>query len=525
MVSARDGSRFIASLLRAMFTVSGTPLALFRPDGALWQATPAARALLGLVEADLPLHSWHLVDGRGRALPASDNPVLACLRTGHSALPVAVRWQRPDGEVVDLLLQMAATPADEQGRRHVVARVIEPAALEHPASLPEPPSVEVARSRLIDLLSTPLECALAIIDPADRLESWNDAFAALIETDEEWLRRRPTTAEMVERAGLEWEEDSLRRGHEDYLAQSVTSAPMSAVIERRDGTRGLFCVAAIGGGRRLIVGHRLDGTEPAELERISRELTSLVGEHTHAVSAVELASQRASEAERAKARFVATVSHELRTPLNNVLGFLDLLVDGVYATPDEARLYAERAQRAAQELYRLIGDLLDLSRVEAGLVPHIAQELSLTLLAAQAAEQFQAACRKKSLALTVPEVTDEPRVLVDADRLRQVLNAVLDNAVKFTDCGAVTVTVGHDGPLAWVEVRDTGTGVAAEEIGAVFESFMQADAGSRRSRGGLGIGLALARGLLQAMGGRIRLLSDGLGQGTTVRIELPAISG
>lgn len=242
-----------------------------------------------------------------------------------------------------------------------------------------------------------------------------------------------------------------------------------------------------------------------------------------------LARERAarSEAEAlasAKDEFLAVVSHELRSPLNAIRGWAHVLRKTANLPPDQMRpLDAIDRNVAAQA--RMVDDLLDTQRLLRGRVKLEVQRVALAPLVEQACEPFRALAEAKQVALTVAHAADVPEIDADGERLRQALVNLLSNAVKFTPAGGAVqvrcVRVAHD--RVAIEVIDTGVGLEASQASRVFEPFRQETGGySTRRQGGLGLGLALARQLVELHGGRLSAQSDGPDHGATFTIELPA---
>ncbi|MCC7235351.1 MAG: PAS domain S-box protein [Bryobacterales bacterium] len=219
------------------------------------------------------------------------------------------------------------------------------------------------------------------------------------------------------------------------------------------------------------------------------------------------AKQRAEIASRAKSEFLANMSHEFRTPMNGILGMQSLaLSTGLTA---EQRELIETANTSAQQLLDLLNDLLDFTHLETDRLALNQARFSPATLVDEVVSQARFEAGRKGLGLTGP-MQDQcpPRLEGDAPRLRQVMNKLLANAIKFTDKGAITVKAGcqpvRDG---WSEfhfsVRDTGVGIPMEELESIFDPFHQADRSTTRRFGGIGIGLAICARLVRLMGGRI----------------------
>jgi PAS domain S-box-containing protein len=237
-------------------------------------------------------------------------------------------------------------------------------------------------------------------------------------------------------------------------------------------------------------------------------------------------SEALAEAEKAaavKSEFLANMSHELRTPLTAVLGFTSLLADRRDLGP-EARAQVQRVAGASRALLAIVNDVLDFSKLEAGLVTINPRPTSPTVLASEVVELFERMAHEKGLAVSVQADPDAAStVMLDGDRLRQILVNLVSNAVKFTEHGEVRVSVSYDAAAARlaIEVADSGPGIAAAAREKLFQRFSQVDGSSTRAQGGTGLGLAISRKLAEAMGGEITLRSR-VGRGSTFRVELPA---
>jgi PAS domain S-box-containing protein len=226
-------------------------------------------------------------------------------------------------------------------------------------------------------------------------------------------------------------------------------------------------------------------------------------------------------ANRMKDEFLATLSHELRTPLNALLGYARMLKWQMVPPDRHARAF-DVIERNGTALARLVDDVLDVSRIVSGKLRLQVQPADLAKVVAQSAETVQAAADAKDVRLrvSVPDVL--PPLAIDPDRLQQALWNLLSNAVKFTPPGGdvdVSVAPG-DGHVAIV-VRDTGIGIAPDMLPRMFERFRQADSRYAREHGGLGLGLAIARHLVEMHGGTLTAASDGVGLGATFTIRLP----
>lgn len=238
----------------------------------------------------------------------------------------------------------------------------------------------------------------------------------------------------------------------------------------------------------------------------------------------QAARRDAEEANRMKDDFLATVSHELRTPLTAILGWARLLHSG---NTDKQSLEEGLAaiERNAKAQAQLIEDLLDLSRIITGRVRLNIEPLELAQVIHAALETVSPAARARNIRLLAQLSLDAGLVHGDPTRLQQVVWNLVSNAVKFTNPGGqVTITLTRDHSRVRVSVSDTGRGIAPEFLPHVFERFRQADPSSKRQHGGLGLGLAIVRHLIELHGGTVWAESPGLNQGSTFTFELPVMA-
>ncbi len=250
-----------------------------------------------------------------------------------------------------------------------------------------------------------------------------------------------------------------------------------------------------------------------------------VTERRRAIEELRRARHAAEAANRAKSEFLANLSHEIRTPLNTIVGITDLLADN--SVKAERRQYLEMLRRASGILLGLVGDVLDLSKIEAGRIDLRKAPLHLHELVNDVVQLLQPAAAKKGLDLTAIILPEVPQtVMGDQDRLRQIFLNLLGNAIKFTEKGSVTARVENDlvpGMILFTMI-DTGIGIPAARLASVFEDFEQADPEISRQYGGTGLGLGIARRLVELMDGRLWVESEP-GRGSrfhfTVRLERP----
>lgn len=235
----------------------------------------------------------------------------------------------------------------------------------------------------------------------------------------------------------------------------------------------------------------------------------------------QLARTEAETANRMKDEFLATVSHELRTPLNAIIGWLHMLRRGKLDNETQIRAL-ETIERNAKSQAQLVEDLLDVSRMISGKLRLQMGLVDTASVINAAIDAVQLAANSKAIELHFTLDPTARHVLGDANRLQQVVWNLLSNAIKFTPSGGqVTVQLERVRSNMQIKVTDTGQGISQQFLPYVFERFCQADGGSTRRHGGLGLGLALVRHLVELHGGSVRATSDGVDKGATFIIELP----
>jgi signal transduction histidine kinase/DNA-binding response OmpR family regulator len=315
----------------------------------------------------------------------------------------------------------------------------------------------------------------------------------------------------------------------DGTSWTITAWPSPALLYQLEST---FPIIVLGAGLltsllvALMVGFAQTAAQRAEEARRAKLVTEQHSRRMH-IQSQQLAQARdaAINATSAKSQFLATMSQEIRTPMNGVLGTLSLLQD----TPlsNEQREYVGQVQTSADTLMRIIDDILDFSKAEAGRLTIEEAEIDLRALVEDAADLMAASAQRKGLEFAVYVEPDVPNQLRgDSVRLRQVLLNLLSNAIKFTSAGAITLTVSRDitspattpgaaeGVMLRFTVTDTGIGISSIALGRLFEPFSQADSSTTRRYGGSGLGLAIARQIAELMGGSAGASSEE-GRGST----------
>jgi len=255
-----------------------------------------------------------------------------------------------------------------------------------------------------------------------------------------------------------------------------------------------------------------------EIQSRSEQLELIVEQLQHA-------NEQLAEGSRMKNEFLANTSHELRTPLNAVIGFATLLEQGVADSEQERTTFAKSIRESAEHLLIVINDILDLAKVEAGRLEIALQAGDATPTILAAADSLRPIAARKGVQLKAEAPPEPLDMQLDPARLRQVLLNLLGNAVKFTDKGEVSVRAWREDSHAEIRivVEDTGIGIAKGDVSRLFVKFSQVDGSYKRRHQGAGLGLVITKSLVQRMGGRISMESDGAGLGTRVTLAFPMV--
>jgi signal transduction histidine kinase len=236
-------------------------------------------------------------------------------------------------------------------------------------------------------------------------------------------------------------------------------------------------------------------------------------------------AQELKELDRLKSAFLANMSHELRTPLNSILGFTDVMLEGLDGdlteyTDNDLRLI----QKNGQHLLHLINDVLDMAKIESGRMNLHPETFNIHTLLDEVTSITSTLASEKNTALFITEDSErDVEIYADDTRIRQVMINLINNAIKFTTNGKIALQVSKlDSARILVSVKDTGLGIPPDHLEAIFEEFSQVDTSTTRKVGGTGLGLPISRRLIEMHGGRLWAESTGIeGEGSSFFVELP----
>jgi signal transduction histidine kinase len=308
--------------------------------------------------------------------------------------------------------------------------------------------------------------------------------------------------------------EALAVAFRDALTQSLLVGTAAAVLAAIAAS--LFVTGRIVGPLRRLAAASRRIADGHYAERVPVSSGDELGELAQTFNAMAGALE---DTERRRRELIGDIAHELRTPIATLEGYLEGLLDGVVepSPPTWARLHDE-----AGRLRRLVDDLQELSRAEARQIPLAIRRTDPARIATTAIDRFSGSFEEKGLEFRSDVPSNLPPVSADPDRAVQVLSNLLSNALRYTAApGCVELQVGASDGMVEFRVHDSGIGISAEDLSQVFERFYRVDRSRSRALGGSGIGLTIAKALVEGMGGQIRAESAGPGQGSTFAFSLP----
>jgi PAS domain S-box-containing protein len=464
-------------------------------DGTIISWNRGAERLFGFTAAEIVGRSIRLIIPPDRQ--AEEDQVLARVRQGEVLEHFETLRLRKDGTTVPIALTVSPI-------RSATGEIVGASKIAR----------DLSRSQLLQRDALRL---VAIVDSSDDaivskdlngiVTSWNPAAEAMFGY---------SRAEMLGQSIRRLIPDDRQQEEDEVLSRIRRGDRVDhyeTIRRRKDGT--LFPVSLTVSPIRS-----QDGTVVGA-SKIARDITDRKRAEEERQRLLELAR----DAGRLKDEFLATLSHELRTPLNAIVGYIRMMQSGLLIGEKQTRAI-DTVARNVTSLTQIVEDVLDVSRIISGKVRLEMQRVDLAAVVQAAEATVRPAADAKGVRFEIIIDPGAQTVSGDPERLQQILWNLFSNAVKFTDRGGrVEVRLERVHSHVEVTVSDTGVGIAAEFLPHVFERFRQADAAITRSHGGLGLGLAITRHLVELQGGRIFAASAGLGKGSTFRIELPINAG
>jgi PAS domain S-box-containing protein len=460
-------------------------------DGTITSWNRAAERIFGYTESEAIGQSIHLIVPP--ELHDDEENVLRQVRRGHGVDHYETVRLRKDGTRVDVSLTISpiiSANGEVIGVSKIARDVTDRRRLE---SVGQHFAAIVASS----------EDAIASKDLNGIVTSWNGAAERMFGY---------SASEMVGKSIRKIIPDDRQREEDTVLSRIRRGERVEhfeTVRQRKDGSlvSVSLTVSPIRGPDGTILGASKIARDISDRERAERERQRLLAV--------------AQEASRLKDEFLATLSHELRTPLNAIVGYVRMMQSDLL-TGEKRKRAMDTVARNVTSLAQIVEDVLDVSRIISGKLRLDIQRVDLAPIVQSALETVRPAADVKGVHLVTIVDPRTPAVSGDPERLQQILWNVLSNAVKFTGRGGkVQVRLEQVNSHIEITVSDTGAGISPEFLPHVFDRFRQADGGMDRASGGLGLGLAITRHLVELQGGRIFASSEGIGNGSTFRIELP----
>jgi PAS domain S-box-containing protein len=480
-------ARHVEAQHQAVVDVLDEGIAIVAADGTIELLNPSGERLLGVRAADfigrrLLDWPWRMVDEDGGDMPREAHPALVALHTRRPQGEVILGVRRADDNT-PLWIAVNARPLDRGGVPYAVAVSFRDVTAQRAASR----ALREREARFRGVLET-VRAVAVCLDTRGCVTFVNDFTLELTG----WLRQEVMGRDWFER--FVPSDESITAMFHERIARGEVPVHHENDILTRSGER-----------RRI----RFDST--------------LLRDDTGAVIGTASIGHDLTEQARAaklKSELIAMASHELRTPLTSMRGALELMRAGAEGQSERERMLVGMAARNAERLDRLMGDLLDVERIETGTEAMRPSFLAVDLLFEAAAERTRARLAQGSLTLAVD--TDPVELWVDAARIEQVVVNLIGNAANFAPAGStITMTARDEGDAVRVAVRDQGRGIPADKLESIFEPFVKVDGGETKERGA-GLGLFLCRAIVRQHGGRI--WAESSGEGTTVAFTIPRSS-
>jgi two-component system CheB/CheR fusion protein len=518
-ISARRGAELAVanSKARLQAVIEQLPIAMLMVDakqGVLLHANRPGAELLNLPhplpmigsEWRLAVASFQGLHADGRVYKPDDWPLAHTLATGEAIDNREIEFRYPNGS--SGVLSMNVTPVrDSEGQMVAAVATLFDITSQRQAA----EQLRQSEQRLQLLIDSALDYAIFTLDLDNRIISWNRGAERLLGWSEQ---------EALGRSGeiIFTPEDRAAGApeHELETARRDTRAIDERVHLRKSGER--FWANG------MLMGVYADDGTLCRFAKIIRDETDRKAAEEklqRALLEAERVRASAETANRTKDEFISTISHELRTPLNTIRLWARMLRSG--RLPEQDRAEGVRMiDRSAEAQQHLIDDLLDVSRMSSGQLRLNLRSTRLSDAVRGAIEAVQPSADARTVTIVTKLSEDVGVVRADPERIQQVMWNLLSNAVKFTPGGGrIEVRMERHGSAVIISVQDTGIGIRADFLPHVFERFRQAEAVTNRQHGGLGLGLAIAKQLVELHGGSIDVASEGEGRGTRFTVSLP----
>ncbi len=522
---------------RSLFEESPIGLALARMDGTLMDINPAYAQIIGrTVEETLTLSYWDITPEK--YAEQEEEQIEKLQETGRYG-PYEKEYIHKDGHLVPV--QLSGLIIERGGETYIWSSVediterkqAEAEIKKRAAELQTVAEVSTAASTILEtdeLLQT-------VVDYTKNNFDLYHAHIYLIDEAEENLVLAAGAGEPGRQMVAEgWQipanrEDSLVaqafRSAEGVIVNDVRENPNFLPNPLLPDTRAEMAVP-------MIVGDRVLGVLDVQSNRVGRFTEEDVSikttlarqvatalENARLFEEIQRTADRLREVDQLKSEFLANMSHELRTPLNSIIGYTEIMLMGIEGELDpEMQEDVEAIYENGQHLLRLINDILDLAKIEAGHMALSMEQVDIEPLLDDVRTNNAGLVLNKPVEILIEADQDLPPVEGDRVRLSQVLNNLVSNAVKFTDEGTVTMRAFSDDGWAYIQVEDTGIGMSEHDLDIIFERFRQVDGSSTRKAEGTGLGLSITRHLIEMHGGDIEVHSQ-LGEGSTFTVRLP----
>jgi hypothetical protein len=514
------------TLLSRVMSTSPVGIMMVNPDGRITLANARAEQILRLSRSDILQRTydspaWHLTYRDGTPVPETELPVSRVMATRQPVWGFVHAIQEESGD--RRLLSVNAAPImKESGEIEAVVAAIEDITERDRA-------VEKLRRNTALLEETQSLANLGhyVLDiPGDTWES-SETLDAVFGVDDSYPRTVEGWAGLIH---PDDRDDMVRYLNETVIGSATPFDREYRIVRASDGeTRwvhglGRLALDAVGAVSTM-VGTIQDITErkiaEQELAAHHEHLEALVDERTRELRVL---NEQLIAATRAKSEFLAAMSHELRTPLNSIIGFSGILLRGMAGDLNpEQHHQIEMINRSGQTLLALIGDVLDLAKIESGRSGVRIEDVDLANVITALVESLEPLAAEKDISLAVDLEGIPPSLHTDRDKLEQILRNLLSNAIKFTNAGKVTLSVGSGDEYGLdIIVADTGEGIAACDLPGIFDAFQQlpSDDPAVAKHPGTGLGLTIARDYARLLGGDITVVSTP-GVGTQFTLRLP----